>query len=40
MFMIQDFLNPVHYHDLVFDAALPSSILSKLPCLPEARADT
>jgi hypothetical protein len=31
---------PGHEQDLVFDAALPSSILSKLPCLPEARAGT
>jgi hypothetical protein len=29
---------PGHEGDTVFDAALPSSILSTLPCLPEARA--
>jgi hypothetical protein len=31
---------PGHEDDAVFDAALPSSILSSLPCLPEARAST
>jgi hypothetical protein len=29
---------PGHEDDLVFSAALPSSILSRLPCLPQARA--
>jgi hypothetical protein len=31
---------PGHEHDAVFAAAVPSSILSSLPCLPEARAST
>jgi hypothetical protein len=31
---------PGHENDPVFAAALPSSILSRLPCLPEARAST
>jgi hypothetical protein len=31
---------PGHEDDTVFAAALPSSILSSLPCLPEARAST
>lgn len=31
---------PGHEEDTVFAAALPSSILSTLPCLPEARAST
>jgi hypothetical protein len=31
---------PGHEGDAVFAAALPSSILSTLPCLPEARAST
>ncbi len=31
---------PGHENDAVFAAALPSSILSRLPCLPEARAST
>ncbi len=31
---------PGHEQDAVFAAALPSSILSSLPCLPEARAST
>ncbi len=31
---------PGHEGDTVFAAALPSSILSSLPCLPEARAST
>jgi hypothetical protein len=29
---------PGHEQDTVFDAAFPSSMLSALPCLPEARA--
>jgi hypothetical protein len=29
---------PGHEQDRVFDAAFPSSMLSALPCLPEARA--
>lgn len=36
----QNLPEPGHEHDPVFDAALPSSILSKLPCLPEARPGT
>jgi hypothetical protein len=33
----QNVPEPGHEDDLVFSAALPSSILSRLPCLPEAR---
>lgn len=33
----QNLPQPGHEGDTVFDAALPSSILSRLPCLPEAR---
>jgi hypothetical protein len=34
----QNLPEPGHEGDTVFGAALPSSILSRLPCLPEARA--
>jgi len=34
----QNLPQPGHEGDTVFAAALPSSILSRLPCLPEARA--
>lgn len=36
----QNLPGPGHEGDAVFAAALPSSILSSLPCLPEARAST
>jgi hypothetical protein len=35
----QNLPEPGHEQDTVFSAAVPSSILSSLPCLPQARRD-